>query len=327
MNNQKLLRFLIEDELNNKSFFPGDKNNKLFLQKVELFPLIFPKIPVLLESMSINNFEQGLKTFWYFLLPLALELAQKKQDNFSTLIVGILGGQGTGKTTLTQILTEIWQCLELTSIAVSLDDLYKTYAERQELLKQDSRLIWRGPSGTHDILLGLEMFDRIKKEKYPLEIPRFDKSLHHGMGDRVASEIVTQADIILFEGWFLGMHPVTETAFINPPYPIITEEDRQFALDNNRRLKEYLPLWEKLDYLIILKGADYRYSLPWRKEAEHKMIQQGKTGMNDTEIEQFVHYFWKALHPKIYLPPLLNYANLIVNLELDHSVNSIEFIS
>lgn len=333
MDSEKLLKFLIEDEFKNKSFYKYQTNHELLSKKVDLFPIIFPKIIILLENLCINNIDNCLKTFWYFWLPLALELAQKKQDNSSSLIIGILGGQGTGKTTLTKILTQIWQCLGLSSIAqrrftlkLSLDDLYKTYEERQELLKQDSRLIWRGPPGTHDILLGLEIFDRIKKQNYPLEIPRFDKSLHNGMGDRVSFDTVTQADIILFEGWFMGMQPVTETAFINPPYPIVTEEDKQFALDNNDRLKEYLPLWEKLDYLIILKAEDYRYSLPWRKEAEHKMIQQGKTGMSDSEIEKFVHYFWKALHPEIYLPPLLNYANLIVNLKFDHSIKSIEFI-
>lgn len=334
MDSEKLLKFLIEDELKNPSFSKHYKNDELLAKKISLFPQIFPQVTTLFDSLAFNNFSNYLQTFWYFWLPLALELAQKKQDNFSPLIVGILGLQGTGKTTLTKILTTIWQCFGLSSIVkrrcaieFSLDDLYKTYNERQELLKKDSRLIWRGPPDTHDILLGLEIFDRIKKQNYPLEIPRFDKSLHHGMGDRVSPQIVTQADIILFEGWFLGMQPVCETAFINPPYPIVTKEDKQFALDNNERLKEYLPLWEKLDYLIILKAEDYRYSLPWRKEAEHKMIQQGKTGMSDTEIEQFVHYFWKALHPEIYLPPLLNYANLIVNLKFDRSMKSIKFVS
>ncbi|WP_017292977.1 hypothetical protein [Geminocystis herdmanii] len=326
MDSEKLLKFLIEDELKNPSFSHHYKKQELLAQKISLFSQIFPPVTILVENIGIKNFDNYLKSFWYFWLPLALELAQKKQNNSPPLIVGILGLQGTGKTTLTKILTQIWQCLELSSIEFSLDDLYKTYEERQELLKKDSRLIWRGPPRTHDILLGLEIFDRIKTQNYPLKIPRFDKSLYNGMGDRVSFDTFTQADIILFEGWFMGMQPVCETAFINPPYPIVTKEDKQFALDNNERLKEYLPLWEKLDYLIILKAEDYRYSLPWRKEAEHKMIQQGKTGMSDAEIEQFVHYFWKALHPEIYLPPLLNYANLVVNLNFDRSIKSIEFI-
>jgi D-glycerate 3-kinase len=325
MNSEEWLKFLMEKELKNISFFKCYKNEELLAKKISLFPQIFPQIITLFDSLAFNNLSTYLQTFWYFWLPLALALAQKKQDNSHPLIVGILGLQGTGKTTLTKILTKIWQCLELSSIELSIDDLYKTYHQRQELLKKDSRLIWRGPPGTHDILLALEIFDRIEKQNYPLEIPRFDKSLHNGKGDRVSPQILPQADIILFEGWFVGVQPIGENAFINPPYPIVTKEDKQFAKDNNERLKEYLPLWQKLDYLIILKAEDYRYSLPWRKEAEHKMIQQGKTGMSDTEIEEFVHYFWKALHPEIYLPSMVNYANLIVNLNFDRSIKSIEF--
>lgn len=68
----------------------------------------------------------------------------------------------------------------------------------------------------------------------------------------------------------MGVKPVEEKVFKNPPPPIITKSDRTFAIDCNRRLKEYLPLWEKLNYLMILNPEDYRYSLKWRQEAEQK---------------------------------------------------------
>ncbi|NJL21401.1 MAG: hypothetical protein HC895_12160 [Leptolyngbyaceae cyanobacterium SM1_3_5] len=35
-------------------------------------------------------------------------------------------------------------------------------------------------------------------------LPRFDKSLHEGAGDRIDPERVDRADVILFEGWFVG---------------------------------------------------------------------------------------------------------------------------
>ncbi|BAQ65390.1 glycerate kinase [Geminocystis sp. NIES-3709] len=327
MKNNQLLQLLIDDELNNQSLFCYKLSSELLSQKISLFTVVFERIKLLLEDLEIKNINTYVKTFWYFWFPLALDLAQKKEAKSNSLIVGILGGQGTGKTTLTKILAHIWQCLGLNSIELSLDDLYKTYQERQDLLKVDSRLIWRGPPGTHDVSLGLDILDRFQKQTYPILIPRFDKSLYNGMGDRVAFEKVGQGDIIILEGWFVGMQPVSETAFINPPYPIISEEDKQFAFDNNKRLKKYLSLWEKLDYFMILKPKDYRYSLKWRKEAEHKMIKQGKTGMSDMEIEQFVHYFWKALHPEIYLPPLLNnsqYTDLIININTHHSIESVK---
>lgn len=297
-----------------------EKNQHLLDKKISLLPNILNIIDNLLEDLNINNKQNFIKNFWYCYLPLARELAKKKNAQPSPLIFGILGSQGTGKTTLSKILTNIWYFLGLNSVQISLDDLYKTYKERQDLLKFDSRLIWRGPPLTHDILLGLDILDRFQSQNFPLKIPRFDKSLHHGMGDRNTWETVTQGDIMIFEGWFVGMQPVTETAFINPPHPILTPEDKQFALDNNERLKAYLPLWEKLDCLLILQPQDYRYSLQWRKEAEHKMIQQGKNGMTDSEIEEFVFYFWKALHPEIYLPPLFPSADFLVRIKDDRSL-------
>ena len=42
----------------------------------------------------------------------------------------------------------------------SIDDLYKSHAERQQPQKQDHRLIWRGPPVTHDVNLGIEILEQ-----------------------------------------------------------------------------------------------------------------------------------------------------------------------
>ena len=36
-------------------------------------------------------------------------------------------------------------------LCVSIDDFYKTFSDRQELQKNDMRIKFRGPPGTHDI--------------------------------------------------------------------------------------------------------------------------------------------------------------------------------
>ncbi|MBD2392962.1 glycerate kinase [Cyanobacterium aponinum FACHB-4101] len=306
--------------------FTHNQEPDLYREKISILPLIYPSLKKILQQLNFTESENYLTTIWFFWLPLALELANLYRQKSHPIVIGILGSQGTGKTTITKILPLIWQYLNLSSVAISLDDLYKTYQDRKELLKLDSRLIWRGPPGTHDIKLGLDVLTALKNRQYPVNIPRFDKSLHEGRGDRISGEIVNQADIIIFEGWFVGVKPVEEKVFKNPPPPIITKSDRTFAIDCNRRLKEYLPLWEKLNYLMILNPEDYRYSLKWRQEAEQKMIAQGKTGMNNQEIEEFVFYFWKALHPEIFIKPLIENpqsVNLVVNIDIHHQVNQI----
>jgi D-glycerate 3-kinase len=268
-----------------------------------------------------------IATLWKLWIPLAMQLAARKKALGRPLIQGILGGQGTGKTTMGRMLTLILNQLGDRTLSLSIDDLYKTYAERQQLREADPRLIWRGPPGTHDVDLGLQVLDQLREQSAePIAIPRFDKSAYQGAGDRTDPELVEAADIILFEGWFVGVRPVEADIWVNAPAPILTESDRQFARDNNQRLGDYLPLWDRLDSLMVLYPVDYHLSLAWRKQAEHEMIASGKSGMSDAEIEKFVHYFWQALHPELFIDPLVknpDLVDLVIEINRDRSLGKI----
>lgn len=280
------------------------------------------------ENLDFPLLSQQLETLWKFWLPFATQLAESRQQLGRPLVQGILGGQGTGKTTLAKVLTYILSLFHYDTISLSLDDLYKTYLERQQLQRVDPRLIWRGPPGTHDVKLGIQVLEQLRQPLpgQTIAIPRFDKSLWQGAGDRMSSEFVTEIDIILFEGWFVGCRPIDPQQFNSAPEPIITLTDQQFARDMNEQLKEYIPLWEKLDQLMILNPVDYRLSKQWRIQAEHDMISTGKSGMTDAEISQFVDYFWKALHPQLFINPLIKnpeLVNLIIEINPDHSLGNI----
>jgi D-glycerate 3-kinase len=272
-------------------------------------------------------FEQ-LETLWKFWLPLAAQLAEHRQRLGRPLVQGILGGQGTGKTTLGKVLTYILSLFHYDTLSLSLDDLYKTYSERQQLQKADPRLIWRGPPGTHDLELGIQVLDQLRQPlpDQTIAIPRFDKSLWQGAGDRISPEFVTGIDIILFEGWFVGCRPINPQLFDSAPVPIITPSDKKFARDMNKQLNGYIYLWEKLDRLLILNPVDYRLSKQWRIQAEHDMIKTGKSGMTDVEISQFVDYFWKALHPELFINSLMEnpeFVDLIIEINPDHSIGNV----
>jgi D-glycerate 3-kinase len=272
-------------------------------------------------------FEQ-LETLWKFWLPLATQLAEHRQRLGRPLVQGILGGQGTGKTTLGKVLTYILSLFHYDTLSLSLDDLYKTYSERQQLQKADPRLIWRGPPGTHDLELGIQVLDQLRQPlpDQTIAIPRFDKSLWQGAGDRISPEFVTGIDIILFEGWFVGCRPINPQLFDSAPVPIITPSDKKFARDMNKQLNGYIYLWEKLDRLLILNPVDYRLSKQWRIQAEHDMIKTGKSGMTDVEISQFVDYFWKALHPELFINSLMEnpeFVDLIIEINPDHSIGNV----
>jgi D-glycerate 3-kinase len=319
------LALLLEQELT-KHHNPFQLNPKTGLEQIKirgnLFTKLYPNILKICHNFGLTNREIVMDLLWRLWLPLSIQIAEKKAKNNSVFIQGILGGQGTGKTTLTSILTLILQELGYSSVSISIDDLYKTYAQRQELKKQDPRLIYRGAPQTHDLNLGLELFKQLHdQETTEILIPRFDKSAYDGNGERTNFERVNKPDLVLFEGWLVGVRPINESLFNHPPHPILTPEDIQFAKDNNQRLADYLPLWEQLDSLIILDPQDYHFSLQWRKDAEHQMIAQGKTGMSDQEIENFVYYFWRSLHPELFIKPLtknVKLVDLVIEINQDH---------
>lgn len=267
---------------------------------------------------------------WTVWLPLAEWLNKAQQVADRPFIQGILGGQGTGKTTLSQILCLLLQQLDQPAVGLSLDDLYLPYAQRQALQQQDPQLRWRGPPGTHDIDLGLRTLSTLKTAApgEQVALPQFDKSLHEGQGDRISPIYRPAPQIILFEGWFVGAQPLEETVFAAEsrlPDPIVTTADRQFAQSCNRRLRDYVPLWSLIDNLMVLYPTDYRLSQQWRQQAEHRMKAQGNPGMCDLEIADFVTYFWKALHPLLYVTPLTRSPNtsLVVNICPDHSLGEL----
>jgi D-glycerate 3-kinase len=295
-------------------------------ERSHLFQGVLPAFNQFCQTILHISPEKMLPVLWDLWLPLGMKIAAQHQQLKRPFIQGILGSQGTGKTTMSLVIGLILQQLGYRTLSLSLDDLYKTYSDRLALLQQDPRLIWRGPPGTHDIDLGLDVLEQIRQGKAQVTVPRFDKSAHAGSGDRTNPDIINGVDIVIFEGWFVGVRPVDQSVFNCAPPPIVTDEDKAFARDMNHRLTEYLPLWEKLDSLILLYPTDYRCSLEWRKQAEQKMIAAGKSGMTDTQIEEFVNYFWRSLHPELFIKPLSQSAqivDLVIEINPDHSLGKV----
>ncbi|MEI6444419.1 MAG: glycerate kinase [Nostocales cyanobacterium ELA583] len=323
------------DPLRAKVFnITSDNVTEVIQRRGDLLKLVFPDFSQFCQTtlktqpqgMQCTELVEVLQILWDVWLPLGIKIAAQHQQLGKPFIQGILGPQGTGKTTMSMILGLILRHLGYRTLSLSLDDLYKTYSDRLDLMQQDSRLLWRGPPGTHDIHLATSLLDQIHQSKSPVIVPRFDKSAYGGIGDRTTPEvIINNIDIVLFEGWFVGVKPIDPIAFLTAPPPILTDADRQFASDMNSQLTNYLPLWERLDSLIVLRPTDYRYSLAWRKQAERQMIATGKTGMSDAEIEEFVNYFWRSLHPELFINPLIQSSavDLVIEIHADHSFGKI----
>ena len=84
------------------------------------------------KKEKFNNKEKMIKSF---LIPICFWINKNKPQN-KTFIIGLAGGQGTGKTTISSLIRLILtNYFKLNVFKVSIDDFYKTRKERLKLSK------------------------------------------------------------------------------------------------------------------------------------------------------------------------------------------------
>lgn len=96
--------------------------------------------------------------------------------------------QGCGKTTLVTQMERLFESVGMQAATLSLDDFYLRGHEQDSLAERGNRLLaYRGNAGTHDVQLGKETIEELKKctnSSKQVALPRYDKSLRKGKGDR-----------------------------------------------------------------------------------------------------------------------------------------------
>ena len=142
-------------------------------------------------------------------------------------------------------------------------------------------------------------------------------------GWRVVAE---KPDFIFYDGWMLGARRVADESVFESNLPALdSPEHIKFAKDINKKLDEYLPLWDLIDFMNVLYVEDYKVSLIWRDQAEEVLRKKGG-GMNKEEIKEFVYYFWRSVHPAIQIKNLamdLEHTQQVVVIKNDHTISRI----
>ena len=131
------------------------------------------------QETERDKFKNKDKMIKSFLIPISFWIS-KRTNRKKTLMIGLAGGQGSGKTTISSILTLILQkYFKLKVFKVSIDDFYKTRKDRKLLSKnKHPLLITRGVPGTHDVDLILKFFKKVKSKNFKnLKIPKFNKAI------------------------------------------------------------------------------------------------------------------------------------------------------
>jgi D-glycerate 3-kinase len=234
-------------------------------------------------------------------------------------VLGVSGLQGSGKSTLAAGLVAAAARRGLGAVALSLDDAYLTRAERQALGHAVHPLLrTRGVPGTHDLALLASTLDALSKAspERPVPVPRFDK----GRDDRHdPASWPTEAevpDLVVLEGWCLGVEPQDEAALVVPVNALERDEDadgtwRRYA---NAQLAGYQPLWRQLDALVVLEAPSWDVVARWRAQAEQPLRARGEPrAMDEATLTRFLqHYERLSRHALATLPAR---ADLLIRLD------------
>ena len=125
--------------------------NKLSYQKVKKKYLQFLKS----QEVLSEPFRDKIGQLNNFYIPISKMIYDNYLGNKRTKIIGLTGGQGSGKSTISNILKIILkEYFNLDTIIFSIDDFYKTNKERRTMSAKVSPLfLTRGVPGTHDTKL------------------------------------------------------------------------------------------------------------------------------------------------------------------------------
>ena len=234
-----------------------------------------------------------------FYLPLSDWIYSTYKKDNKTKIIGLSGGQGAGKSTITGILKLILKKKYGLELCIfSIDDFYKTKSERKKMSKKVHPLfLTRGVPGTHDVNLINKTFKNLKKKFFkPVLIPKFDKSIDDRSKKSKWIKIKKPPNIIIFEGWCIGARHQKES-FLKKPLNIIEKKhDRDIKWRkkvNNQLKKPYKKLFSKIDKLVYLKAPSFNHIFQWRlhQEQKLKLTSKNKKTMSKSKIKEFIMFY------------------------------------
>ena len=268
-----------------------------------------------------------------FYLPLSkwIYIAYKKDNK--TKIIGLSGGQGSGKSTITGILKFILKKKYGLELCVfSIDDFYKTKTERKKMSKKTHPLfLTRGVPGTHDVELINKTLNNLKKKFFkPVLIPKFDKLTDDRLKKSKWTKVKKPPQVIIFEGWCVGARH-QKISMLKKSLNLIEKKydpDLKWRKKVNNQLKgRYKKLFNKIDKLVYLKAPSFNHIFKWRllQEQNLKLTSKNKEIMSKSKVRDFIMYYERITRQMMKDFPKI--SDLTVFLDNSHRSKKMKFFN
>ena len=282
------------------------------------------------QETKTDKFKNKEKMIKSFLIPLCFWIGKNARKN-KPYFVGLAGGQGTGKTTISSLIKIILtKFFKLKVFKISIDDFYKTRNERINLSKRiHPMLLTRGVPGTHDINMMLKFFRKVKSKNFKrIKLPRFNKAIDDRFNKKNWYDLKDKPDVIIFEGWCVGAkseknHTLKKT--INSMEKLKDQKQIWRKYVNHQLKSKYKKLYLQLNCLIYLKAQNFSLLQKWRLKQERKLWLNSKRRsklkiMNKKDVISFMQTYQRITQNMFrYMP---QYASIILNLNTNHQIKS-----
>jgi len=260
---------------------------------------------------------------WRELSRLVVALAKARHAK----VIAICGSQGSGKTTLAEVVTRTFNVGQTrddavaTAVTCSLDDFYLSKQARADLARNVHPLLeTRGVPGTHDWQWLGEVLNAVKTGSTYFKRPVFDKAT-----DDRSGVVSVEAEVLVIEGWCLGVTPQPEEQVSPPCNGLERSEDkdgRWRRYVNSQIETHYQPLWASVDLWVHLRVPSFEKVIEWRTLQEQQLPQEAR--MSEAELIKFVQHYerltrWIGSSQPI--PP-----GLKVDLDEHHAVQSVDIV-